>query len=116
MSQGIENAPDIDVENAAIFGFGCLIQWAFPFDAGVVKRDVEPAVGVDSEIDHCFHVCIFGDVRANECRIAAELPNLIDDLRTLFFAAPGQNDLSAGASECDRRSFTDAGSASGHEC
>jgi len=116
MTHGIQDAPDIDVEDAAIFGFGCLIEWACPFDAGVVKRDVEAAVFADGKIDHGFHVGIFGDVRTNECRIAAEFSNFIDDLRTFFFTPPSEDDLGAGASKCDRRSFADAGSSSGHEC
>src|SRR5436190_6882344 len=35
----IENAPHVDVKNAPIFGFGSLIERAFPFNSGVVKRD-----------------------------------------------------------------------------
>ena len=67
----IENAPHVDVENASIFGFSRLFERAFPFDAGVVERDVEPAEFVDRELDHRFHVRVFGDICPNECRIAA---------------------------------------------
>src|SRR5437762_12367188 len=37
MPHGIQDAPAIDVEDAAIFGFGCLIEWACPFAAGVLN-------------------------------------------------------------------------------
>src|SRR5216110_891363 len=71
----IENAPNVDVEDAAIFGFGCLIERAFPFNAGIVKRDVEPTEFVDSDIDHRFDVGIFRDVTSNKRGVAAELLN-----------------------------------------
>jgi hypothetical protein len=60
-------------------------------------------------------VSVFGNVRPDEGRIAAELFDFIDDLRTLFFAATGQNDLGAAASEFDRSRFADARSSSGHQ-
>src|SRR5437773_5447568 len=39
----IQDAPNIDVEDAAIFGFRGLAYGPFPFNSGVVKRDVETA-------------------------------------------------------------------------
>jgi hypothetical protein len=42
-------------------------------------------------------------------RIAPELFNFGDDLRAFFFAAAGQNDLCASASEFDRGSLADTG-------
>jgi hypothetical protein len=112
----LENAPNVDVENSAILRFGSLIERAFPFNAGVVKRDVEAAEFIECEIDHRFHVGIFGDVSADERCVAAEFLNFGHDLRTFFFAATGQNELRAGARKLDRCCFADAGSSSGHEC
>src|SRR5207248_7501511 len=37
----IENTPNVDVENAPILRFCSLIERAFPFNAGIVKRNVE---------------------------------------------------------------------------
>src|ERR1700756_1858470 len=85
----IQNAPNVDVEDAAVFGLGGLIQWAYPLNAGVVKSDVEPAEFFDSEIDHRFHVAVFRDVCANESGIASEFFDLPDDFCALFFAAAG---------------------------
>src|SRR5204863_2915184 len=76
----IENAPNIDVENAPILSFGSLIERAFPFNAGIVKRDVETTEFIDREIDHRFHLTIFRDVRADKRRIAAEFFNFGNDL------------------------------------
>src|SRR5207247_2831814 len=58
----IENAPNIDVKNAPILSFGSLIERAFPFNAGIVKCNVETAEFIDREIDHRFHISIFGNV------------------------------------------------------
>ena len=116
MAHRIEHAPHVDVEDAAIFRFGCLIERAFPFDAGIVKRDVEPPEFLDSEIDHRFDVGIFRDVTSNKRGVAAELLNFGNDLRAFFFTPAGQHNLRARASECDRGGFTDAGGSSGYEC
>src|SRR5205809_3930558 len=112
----IENAPNVDVEDAAIFGFGCLIERAFPFNAGIVKRDVEPTEFVDRKIDHRFHVCLLRDVSADKRCRAAVLFDFCDDARTFFFTSPSEDDLGAGASKCDSGGFTYAGSSSSHEC
>ena len=40
VTHGIKNAPDVRVENAAVFVFGGLLKRALPLDAGVVKRDI----------------------------------------------------------------------------
>ena len=93
VTHGIENAPNVDVENAAIFGFGRLFERTFPFDTGVVKGDVEAAEFIDREIDHRFHVRIFGNVRADECRVAAKFLNFRDNLRAFLFAATAEDDL-----------------------
>jgi hypothetical protein len=111
----IENAPNVDVKNAPILSFGSLLERAFPFNAGIVKRNVETAEFVDREIDHCFDVGIFRDVRADERRIAAEFFNFGNDLRAFFVAAPSQNDLRAGAHAFDRCGLADTGSSSGYE-
>src|SRR5439155_4547924 len=92
----IQNAPDVDVENAPILSFGSLIERAFPFNAGIVKRGVETAEFVDREIDHRFDVGIFRDVRADELCVAAEFFDFGNDLRAFFFAAASENDLRAG--------------------
>src|SRR5439155_19681704 len=112
----IENAPNVDVENAAILGFSGLIERAFPFNAGIVKSDVETSEFADGEINHRFHVGIFGDVRAHERCVAPEFLNFCYDLRTFFLPTTGQNDLCAGAGEFDRRGFADTGSSSGNQC
>src|SRR5262245_55006524 len=65
----------VGVENPAIFGFGRLIERSLPFNAGIVKGDVELAIFVGREIDHRFNICISCDVSADKCRIAAELLN-----------------------------------------
>src|SRR5436305_2837615 len=112
----IENTPNVDVENAPILSFGSLIERAFPFNAGIVKCDVETAEFIDSEIDHRFDVGIFRDVRADERRIAAQFFNFANDLRAFLFAASSQSDLRPGSRECDRRGLADTGSSSGYEC
>src|SRR6266511_2837259 len=76
----IENAPNVDVENAPILSFGRLIERAFPFNTGIVKRNVETSEFIDREIDHRFHVGIFRNVRAHKSRIAAEFFNFGNDL------------------------------------
>ena len=111
----IENAPDVGVEHAPILRFGRLIERCFPFDAGVVKGDVEPAEFVDGEIDHLFHVAIFGNVCADECRVAAKLLDFCHDLRAFFFATTSQHDFRPGASKRERRCLADTGSSSGHQ-
>src|ERR1700756_333605 len=58
MAHGIENAPDVRVENAAILGFGRLIERTDPLNAGIVKRDVELAEFVDRKFHHCLDVRI----------------------------------------------------------
>ena len=115
MTHGIQDAPDVDVEDAAVFGFGGLIQWPHPLHAGVVKGDVEPAEFVDRKIDHRFHVRIFRHVGADERRLTAEFLNFSDDLCAFFFATAGQNDLSTSTSEFDRGGFADTGCSSGYE-
>jgi hypothetical protein len=89
MAHRIENTPDVDVENPAIFGFGRLIERALPLNAGVVKGNVEFAKFVDREIDHLFYVAIFGNVRPDERRVAATFFNFGDNLRAFFFAPTG---------------------------
>ena len=84
----IENAPNVDVENAPILSFGSLIERAFPFNAGIVKSDVETAELIDGEIHRRFDVGIFGDVRADERRIAPEFFNFGDDLLAFFSRRP----------------------------
>jgi hypothetical protein len=115
VTHGIQDAPDVDVEDAAVFGFGGLIQRAFPFNASTVKGNVETAKLADREIDHRFDISIFRDIRTDERRIAAEFLNFIDNLRTFFLAAAGQNDLCTSAREFGRRSLADTGSSSGYE-
>ena len=55
----IEHSPHVNIENPSIFGFGRMIERAFPLNACIVKRHVKPAEFVDCEIDHLFDVCIF---------------------------------------------------------
>jgi hypothetical protein len=112
----IENAPNVDVENAAVFSFSGLIQRAFPFNAGIVKRNVETAELIDREIDHPFHVRVFRDIGAKERRVTADFFNFGNDVRAFFLAAPSQNDLRTGASELDSGRLADAGCSTGHEC
>src|SRR5206468_2231512 len=52
----IQDAPNVDVENAPILSLGSLIERAFPFNAGIVKSNVEPSEFVDGEVDHRFNV------------------------------------------------------------
>jgi hypothetical protein len=111
----IQNAPNVDVEDAAVFGLGGLIQWAYPLNAGVVKGDVEPAEFVDRKIDHPFHVRIFRHVGADERRLTAEFLDFSDDLCAFFFAATSQHDLCTSTSEFDRGGFADTGCSSGYE-
>jgi hypothetical protein len=115
MTHRIENAPDVDVEDAAVFRFGGLIQRPHPLHAGVVKGNVEPPEFFDRKIDHPFHIRIFPHVGADEGRLTAEFLNFSDDLRAFFFAAAGQNDLCTSASEFDRSGFTNTGCSSGYE-
>ncbi len=112
----IENAPNIDVENAAIFAFCRLLERTFPFDTRVVKRDVETAEFIDREINHRFHICIFRHVRADERRVAAKFLDFGDNLRAFFFAATAENNFCTRLSERDRGRFADAGSSAGHQC
>ena len=116
MTHRIQNAPNVDVEDAAVFGLGGLIQWAYPLNAGVVKSDVEAAISGDGEVDHCFNVGIFCDVRANERGGTAELLDFCDDVRAFFFTSAGEDDLGASAGKFDGGRLTDAGGPSGHEC
>src|SRR5438270_6706813 len=82
----IENAPHVDVEDASIFRFSCLIKRALPFNTGVVKRDVEPAEFVDHKLHHRFYICLFGNISAYECSLAAQFFNFGDNLGALLFA------------------------------
>src|SRR5512132_2341806 len=115
MTHRIQDAPDVDVENTAILSFGGLIQRAFPFHAGIVKGDVEPAILVDRRIDHPFHVRIFRHVGTDERRLTTEFLNFSDDLCAFFFTATSQNDLSTSASEFDRSGLANPGCSSGYE-
>src|ERR1700758_2228130 len=83
----IQNAPNVDVEDAAVFGLGGLIQWADPLNASIVKSDVDLAEFVDRELDHRFHIRVFRDVGADECRLSAKFFDFGDDLRAFFVAA-----------------------------
>ena len=116
MAHRIENAPDVYVENAAIFRFSCLFERAFPLHAGVVKGDVEPPEFFDRKIDHSLHVRTFRHVGADERRLAAQFFNFSDDLCAFFFTAAGQNDLCTSASEFDRGGLANTGRSSGYEC
>jgi hypothetical protein len=107
----IENAPDVDVENATIFHFSSLIERAFPFDAGVVKCDVELAKFPDRKIDHRLHVCVFCDVSANERRVTPKFFDLRDDIGALRL-----NYFCAGTRELDSRRLANAGGSSGYQC
>jgi hypothetical protein len=111
----IENAPNVDVENAAVFSFSGLVKRAFPFDPRIVEGNVETAELIDGEIDHRFHVRVFRDVGADKRRVPTELFNFGNDLRAFFLAAPSQNDLRTGASELDSSRLADAGCSTGHE-
>ena len=102
MTHRIQDAPDVDVEDATVFGFGGVIQRPHPLHAGVVEGDVEPAEFFDRKIDHPFHVRIFRHVGADERRLAAEFLNFSHDLCAFFFPTAGQNDLSASTSDFDR--------------
>src|SRR5437660_8569419 len=82
----IENAPHVDVEDASIFRFSCLIKRALPFNTGVVKRDVEPAEFVDSKVHHRFHVRLFGDISAYERCLAPQFLDFGDNWCTFLFA------------------------------
>ena len=115
MTHRIQNAPNVDVEDAPVFRLGGLIQWAFPLNAGIVKSDVEPAEFVDRKIDHPLHVCIFRHVGTDERRLTAEFLNFSDDLCAFFFTATSQNDLSTSTSEFDRGGFADTGYSSSYE-
>ena len=115
VTHGIQDAPDVDIEDAAVFGFGGLIQRPHPLHAGVVKSHVEPAEFFDRKIDHPLHVGIFGDVGADECRGTIEFFNFSDDLCAFFFAPAGENDLRASTSEFDRGGLADTGCSSGYE-
>jgi hypothetical protein len=108
----IENAPNVDVEDAAVFGLGDLIQWAYPLHTGVVKGDVEPAERFNRKINHPFHVRVFRHVGADECRLTAECFNFSDDLRPFFFAAAGEDDFCTSASEFDRGGLANTGCSS----
>src|SRR5206468_3627723 len=112
----IENAPNVDVENAAVFGLGGLIQWAYPLNAGVVKSDVEAAISGHGEVDHRLDVGIVCDVRANERSGTAELLDFCDDARAFFFTSTGEDDLGASTGKFDGGRLADAGGPSGHEC
>src|SRR5439155_6652271 len=112
----IQNAPNVDVEDAAVFGLGDLIQWAYPLNAGVVKSDVEAAISGDGEVDHCFNVGIFCDVRASERGGTAELLDFCDDVRAFFFTSAGEDDLGASTGKFDGSRLTDTGGPSGHQC
>src|SRR5439155_8028123 len=50
----IENAPNVNVKNAPILSFRSLIERAFPFNAGIVKRNAEATEFIDREIVHLF--------------------------------------------------------------
>ena len=102
--------------NAAVFGLGGLIQWAYPLNTGIVKSDVEPAEFVDRKIDHCFNVGIFCDVRANERGGTSELLDFCDYIRAFFFTSAGKDHLGASTGKFDGGCLTDAGGPSGHEC
>ena len=115
VTHGIQDAPDVDIEDAAVFRFGGLIQWPHPLNAGVVKSDIEPAEFVDRKIDHPFHVRISRDVRADESCVTAKFFNFSDDLCTFFFAAAGEDDLCTSASEFDCGGLANTGCSSGYE-
>src|SRR4029077_7705145 len=112
----IENAPNVDVEDATVFRLGGLIQWAYPLNAGVVKSDVEASEFVDRKIDHPLHVRIFRHIGADERRLTAEFFNFSDDLRAFFFTSAGEDNLGASTSKFGSGLLADAGSPSGHEC
>jgi hypothetical protein len=111
----LRTPPNVNVENPGIFRFSCLIERARPFHARIVKRNVELAEFVDSELDHRLDVGVFRNIRADECCLAAKRPYFVNDFRAFFFATTAHHCLRAGASELYRRRFADAGSSSGHE-
>ena len=117
MTHRIQNAPNVDVEDAAVFGLGGLIQWAYPLNAGVVKSDVEAGQKwstVKSTIR--FTSASFATSARTNAALTAEFLNFSDDLCAFFFTATSQNDLGASTSEFDRGGLADTGCSSGHEC
>src|SRR5205814_8185564 len=108
----VQKAPNVDVKDAPVLGFSSLIERTLPFNASIVKRNVELAEFIDDEADHLFNVGIFCDIGTNERRLAAKFFNFLDDLRTFFFSAPGQDYFCAGPRERDRRGFADTRGAS----
>jgi hypothetical protein len=84
----IENAPDVGVENAPIFRCSYLFERTLPFDASVVKCDVEPTEFLDRKINHRLHVGFFRDVCANEGGIASEFFDLPNEFCALFSRRP----------------------------
>src|SRR5262249_15012506 len=101
--------------DSTIFGFRCLIEWSPPFNAGVVKSDVESAKFLGRKIDHRFDVCIFCNVSPEKCCLAAEFLNFPNDFCSFFLAAPGQHNLRAGSSKLDCSGFSNSGGSSGYQ-
>src|SRR6266446_6659475 len=110
-------AKDADVKAMVDFTVATYGRLDIAFNnAGVVKSDVEAAISGDGEVDHCFDVGIFCDVRANERGGTAELLDFCDNARAFFFTSAGEDDLGASTGKFGGGRLTDAGGPSGHEC
>jgi hypothetical protein len=114
LTHRIENAPNVDVKNTPILSFGSLLERAFPFNAGIVKRNVETAEFVDREIDHRFDVGIF----ATSARTNAASPLSFSISATTCAPSLSRRPVKttfAPAREFDRCGLADTGSSSGYE-
>ena len=109
VAQAEEDALDVDrddlVERVLVMLGGVR---PFAFDAGIVEEAVDRAIGVECCLHIGPHIGRFGDVRGDEMRLAALLPDDTGGSLAAGRIAINDNDFGAAFGESKRRGAADA--------
>ena len=85
---------DVDVHDVVIVFHGLIrCRTAPPFDACVVERNIEFAVGFHGVFDQCFDIILGRNIGTQEAGFTTRLLNRCDNLRTGFNTAVTDDDL-----------------------
>src|SRR5262249_42032600 len=86
-----------------------------PFNASIIKCDVELTERIDGEAKHVLNICFVRNVGAHKGCVTAGFLDLPNDFCSFFLSASGQHNLCATPGKLHRRGFADAGGSSGHQ-